>query len=110
MIEPKRSMKTHEKVTLVIVISVSIILLVATGVAYKDYQHRKSESAAKHVTQQKVADDNIARSKAKQAELRQADINRLVAICAAAQARYEALTAKQQLLEIRPDCTLHSVQ
>lgn len=110
MNKSKNKMTLQEKITLAVVLVAALVVLVAAGMAYRDYRHRRSAVETQKVAQQKVIDDTIALAKSKQEAVRQLDINRLVSICNAFLVRYQALTAKEQLLEVRPDCTLHSVQ
>lgn len=93
----------------IVIVTLCLIALAVT-LALVTVHYVKQKENAQAIQEQQTAQQVSAKNEEMNREMqRQADLNKLVSICMAAQERFDGLTLRQQAAETRPDCTV-SVQ
>jgi uncharacterized protein YpuA (DUF1002 family) len=95
-----------ELVIVITCILLVVVVIVFTIGSYNNKQKYVNAAERQRVAAVELQEKETARLQAVAKAKRDADVTRLVSICIEAQERYAALTAKQQALETRPDCTV----
>lgn len=84
---------------------VLVAVMVLSVISYSDKQSQTNAVKQQETVAQQQRDKLAADAQAAKEAQREADMTKLISICMEAQQGYDAMTAKQQALQTRPDCT-----